>query len=147
MIQVFDDIYFMRKALQEAELALAEGEVPVGAVIVCHNQIVAKGRNQVETLNDATAHAEMLAFTAATNYLGSKYLKDCTLYVTLEPCQMCAGAAFWSQIGRIVYGAADKQRGFQHWHCKVHPKTQVKGGVLADESMRLLQAFFKKMRK
>lgn len=137
----------MRKALQEAELALAEGEVPVGAVIVCHNQIVAKGRNQVETLNDATAHAEMLAFTAATNYLGSKYLKDCTLYVTLEPCQMCAGAAFWSQIGRIVYGAADKQRGFQHWHCKVHPKTQVKGGVLADESMRLLQAFFKKMRK
>ena len=147
MINPFDDTYFMRKALQEAELALAKGEVPVGAVIVCNNQIIAKGHNQVETLNDATAHAEMLAFTAATNFLGSKYLKDCTLYVTLEPCQMCAGAAFWAQIGKIVFGASDEQRGFQHWHCKVHPKTEVTGGVLADKSEALLKTFFSRMRK
>lgn len=146
MINPFDDTYFMRKALQEAELALAQGEVPIGAVIVCQNQIIAKGHNQVETLNDATAHAEMLAFTAATNYLGSKYLKDCTLYVTLEPCQMCAGAAFWSQIGKIVFGAPDEQRGYQHWHCKVHPKTEVTGGVLASESEALLKTFFERMR-
>jgi len=146
MINPFDDTYFMRKALQEAELALAQGEVPIGAVIVCQNQIIAKGHNQVETLNDATAHAEMLAFTAATNYLGSKYLKDCTLYVTLEPCQMCAGAAFWSQIGKIVFGATDVQRGYQHWHCKVHPKTEVTGGVLASESETLLNTFFEQMR-
>ena len=147
MINPFDDNYFMRKALQEAEIALAKGEVPVGAVIVCKDQIIAKGHNQVETLNDATAHAEMLAFTAATNFLGSKYLKDCTLYVTLEPCQMCAGAAFWAQIGKIVFGASDEQRGFQHWHCKVHPKTEVIGGILADESEALLKTFFNQMRK
>ena len=147
MIQPFDDAYFMRKALQEAEIALAEGEVPVGAVVVCKGQIIAKGHNQVETLNDPTAHAEMLAFTAATNFLGSKYLKDCTLYVTLEPCQMCAGAAFWTQVGKIVFGATDEQRGYQHWHCKVHPKTEITGGVLADESEALLKVFFEKMRK
>ena len=147
MIQPFDDAYFMRKALQEAEIALEKREVPVGAVIVCKGQIIAKGHNQVETLNDPTAHAEMLAFTAATNFLGSKYLKDCTLYVTLEPCQMCAGAAFWTQIGKIVFGAADEQRGYQHWHCKVHPKTEITGGVLADESEALLKTFFEKMRK
>jgi len=147
MINPFDDNYFMRKALQEAEIALAKGEVPVGAVIVCKDQIIAKGHNQVETLNDATAHAEMLAFTAATNFLGSKYLKDCTLYVTLEPCQMCAGAAFWAQIGKIVFSASDEQRGFQHWHCKVHPKTEVTGGILADESEALLKTFFSRMRK
>ena len=147
MIQPFDDAYFMRKALQEAEIALAEGEVPVGAVVVCKGQIIAKGHNQVETLNDPTAHAEMLAFTAATNFLGSKYLKDCTLYVTLEPCQMCAGAAFWTQVGKIVFGASDEQRGYQHWHCKVHPKTEITGGVLADESEALLKTFFDKMRK
>ena len=146
IIQPFDDTYFMKKALQEAEMALAKGEVPVGAVIVCNNQIIAKGHNQVETLNDATAHAEMLAFTAATNYLGSKYLKDCTLYVTLEPCQMCAGAAYWSQIGRIVYAAVDEKRGYSHWHCQVYPKTEVKGGVLASESEVLLNEFFKQMR-
>ena len=147
MIQPFDDAYFMRKALQEAEIALAEGEVPVGAVVVCKGQIIAKGHNQVETLNDPTAHAEMLAFTAATNFLGSKYLKDCTLYVTLEPCQMCAGAAFWTQVGKIVFGASDEQRGYQHWHCKVHPKTEIAGGVLADESEALLRTFFERMRK
>jgi len=147
MINPFDDNYFMRKALQEAEIALAKGEVPVGAVIVCNDQIIAKGHNQVETLNDATAHAEMLAFTAATNFLGSKYLKDCTLYVTLEPCQMCAGAAFWAQIGKVVFGAIDTQRGFQHWHCRVHPKTEVTGGILADESEALLKTFFSRMRK
>ena len=147
MIQPFDDAYFMRKALQEAEIALAEGEVPVGAVVVCKGQIIAKGHNQVETLNDPTAHAEMLAFTAATNFLGSKYLKDCTLYVTLEPCQMCAGAAFWTQVGKIVFGASDEQRGYQHWHCKVHPKTEITGGILADESEALLKEFFEKMRK
>ena len=147
MINPFDDTYFMRKALQEAELALAKGEVPVGAVIVCNGQIIAKGHNQVETLNDPTAHAEMLAFTAATNFLGSKYLKDCTLYVTLEPCQMCAGAAFWSQIGKIVFGASDEQRGYQHWHCRVHPKSEVTGGILANESEALLKKFFERMRR
>jgi len=147
MIDPFDDVYFMKKALQEAEIALQEGEVPVGALVVCNNQIIAKGHNQVETLNDATAHAEMLAITAATHYLGSKYLKDCTLYVTLEPCQMCAGATYWAQVGRIVYGASDEKRGYQHWHCQVHPKTQVKGGVLAHESETLLKIFFEKMRQ
>ena len=147
MLNPFDDTYFMRKALQEAELALAKSEVPVGAVIVCNGQIIAKGHNQVETLNDPTAHAEMLAFTAATNFLGSKYLKDCTLYVTLEPCQMCAGAAFWSQIGKIVFGASDEQRGYQHWHCRVHPKTEVTGGILATESEALLKTFFEQMRR
>ena len=147
MLNPFDDTYFMRKALQEAELALAKGEVPVGAVIVCNGQIIAKGHNQVESLNDPTAHAEMLAFTAATNFLGSKYLKDCTLYVTLEPCQMCAGAAFWSQIGKIVFGASDEQRGYQHWHCHVHPKTEVTGGILATESEALLKKFFEQMRQ
>ncbi len=147
MIQPFDDAYFMRKALQEAELALEKGEIPVGAVIVCNGYIVAKGHNQAETLNDPTAHAEMLAFTAATNFLGSKYLKDCTLYVTLEPCQMCAGAAFWTQIGKIVFGASDEQRGYQHWGCKVHPKTTVIGGILAEESEKLLKKFFEQMRK
>ena len=146
MLNPFDDTYFMRKALQEAELALAKGEVPVGAVIVCNGQIIAKGHNQVESLNDPTAHAEMLAFTAATNFLGSKYLKDCILYVTLEPCQMCAGAAFWSQIGKIVFGASDEQRGYQHWHCRVHPKTEVTGGILATESEALLKKFFERMR-
>jgi len=146
MINPFDDKYFMKKALQEAELALSVGEVPVGAVIVCNNQIVAKAHNQVETLNDATAHAEMLAITAATHYLGSKYLKNCTLYVTLEPCQMCAGAAYWSQLGKIVYGASDEKRGYLHWNCQVHPKTEVKKNVLALESEKLLNEFFKKMR-
>jgi len=146
MINPFDDKYFMKKALQEAELALSAGEVPVGAVIVCNNQIVAKAHNQVETLNDATAHAEMLAITAATHYLGSKYLKNCTLYVTLEPCQMCAGAAYWSQLGKIVYGASDEKRGYLHWNCQVHPKTEVKRNVLALESEKLLNEFFKKMR-
>jgi len=147
MLNPFDDIYFMKKALQEAEIALQIGEVPVGAIVVCNDQIIAKGHNQVETLNDATAHAEMLAITAATHYLGSKYLKDCTLYVTLEPCQMCAGAAYWSQVGRIVYAASDEKRGYQHWSCQVHPKTQVKAGVLASESEALLKVFFEKMRK
>jgi len=146
MINPFDDKYFMKKALQEAEIALSAGEVPVGAVIVCNNQIVAKAHNQVETLNDATAHAEMLAITAATHYLGSKYLKNCTLYVTLEPCQMCAGAAYWSQLGKIVYGASDEKRGYLHWNCQVHPKTEVKKNVLALESEKLLNEFFKKMR-
>lgn len=147
MINPFDDQYYMKKALQEAKIALQEGEVPVGAVIVCQNQLVAKGHNQVETLNDATAHAEMMAFTAASNYLGAKYLKDCTLYVTLEPCQMCAGAAFWAQIGKIVYGATDDKRGYQHLHCQVHPKTEVVGGVMANESEALLEMFFAQMRK
>ena len=146
MLNPFDDKYFMKKALQEAEIALAKGEVPIGAVIVCNGQIIAKGHNQVETLNDPTAHAEMLAFTAATNYLGAKYLPDCTLYVTLEPCQMCAGAAFWTQIGRIVYAADDEKRGYKHWHCKVHPKTEIVSGVLREESEAILQEFFKKLR-
>ncbi len=146
MINPFDDKYFMKKALQEAEIALSEGEVPIGAVVVCNGQIIAKGHNQVETLNDPTAHAEMLAFTAATNYLGAKYLPDCTLYVTLEPCQMCAGAAFWTQIGRIVYAADDDKRGYKHLHCNVHPKTEIVSGVLREESEKLLQVFFNNIR-
>ncbi len=147
MIKPFDDAYFMKKALLEAEIALNKGEVPIGAVVVCNDQIIAKGHNQVESLNDPTAHAEMLAFTAATNFLGAKYLPDCTLYVTVEPCQMCAGAAFWTQIGRIVYGAEDEKRGYKHWNCKVHPKTKVQGGILAEESKKLMEIFFKKLRK
>ena len=110
----FDDAYFMKRALQEAEQAFDKNEVPIGAVIVCKNKIIARAHNLTEMLNDVTAHAEMQAFTSASDFLGGKYLKDCTLYVTLEPCQMCAGASYWSQIGKIVFGARDEQRGFMN---------------------------------
>src|SRR5690606_29093304 len=129
MISPFDDNYFMKKALQEAEIAFDKGEIPVGAVIVAQNQVIARAHNLTETLNDVTAHAEMQAITAAANFLGGKYLLNCTLYVTLEPCQMCAGALYWSQISRIVYGARDEQKGFLQLKTQIHPKTMVQGGI------------------
>ncbi|NEW78623.1 MAG: nucleoside deaminase [Gelidibacter sp.] len=142
MMDPFDDTYFMKRALQEAEMALDKNEVPIGAVIVMNNQIIARAHNLTETLNDVTAHAEMQAFTAAADFLGGKYLKECTLYVTLEPCQMCAGASYWTQIGRIVYGASEEKRGFLAMNTTLHPKTVVVGGVLEDECSKLLKRFF-----
>jgi len=137
-----DDAYFMKKALVEAELAFDQGEVPVGAVIVVNQQIIARAHNLTELLNDVTAHAEMQAITSASNYLGGKFLHNCTLYVTLEPCQMCAGALYWSQISRVVYGADDKERGCRAMGTKLHPKTKLEGGVLAKEASDLLKRFF-----
>tara|TARA_B100000768_G_scaffold181853_1_gene206897 strand:- start:2111 stop:2641 length:531 start_codon:yes stop_codon:yes gene_type:complete len=142
MIQPFDDIYFMKKAYQEAENAFQKGEVPVGAIIVFKNQIIARAHNLTETLNDVTAHAEMQAFTAAADFLGGKYLKECILYVTLEPCQMCAGASYWTQIGKIVYGASEPERGFIHLKTVLHPKTKVVSGILENECSQLLKRFF-----
>jgi tRNA(adenine34) deaminase len=142
MINIFDDAYFMKKALMEAEIAFDKGEIPVGAVIVIDNKIIARGHNLTELLNDVTAHAEMQAITAASNFLGGKYLHNCTLYVTLEPCQMCGGALYWSQISNIVYGARDEERGCINLHTKLHPKTIVKGGVMAEEAALLLKRFF-----
>ncbi|WP_034042741.1 nucleoside deaminase [Wocania ichthyoenteri] len=142
MLEPFDDTYFMKKALQEAEVAFEKGEIPVGAVIVIDNKIIARGHNLTETLTDVTAHAEMQAITAAANFLGGKYLKNCTLYVTLEPCQMCAGALYWSQISNIVYGTRDKERGCINLKTKLHPKTIIKGDVLADEASEILKRFF-----
>lgn len=142
MITPFDDTYFMKKALLEAEMAFEKGEIPVGAVIVIDNKIIARGHNLTETLNDVTAHAEMQAITAASNFLGGKYLQKCTLFVTLEPCQMCAGALYWSQISKIVYGARDVERGCIHLNTKLHPKTIMTGGVLEAEASELLKRFF-----
>lgn len=136
----------MKKALQEAETAFEKGEIPVGAIIVIDNKVIARSHNLTELLNDVTAHAEMQSITAAANFLSGKYLKDCTLYVTLEPCQMCAGALYWSQISKIVFGARDEQRGFLTLGTKLHPKTQVKQGVLAQESADLMKRFFAKKR-
>jgi len=141
-INPFDDTYFMKEALKEAQKAFVKDEVPVGAVIVCENQIIARGHNLTETLNDVTAHAEMQAITSASNFLGGKYLLNCTLYVTIEPCQMCAGALFWSQTATIVYGARDEQRGCINLNTKLHPKTKINGGVLAEESSQILKDFF-----
>ncbi|MFL1894196.1 nucleoside deaminase [Aquimarina sp. 2-A2] len=142
MIEPFDDAYFMRKALQEAELAYAKDEIPIGAIIVVQDQIIARAHNLTELLNDVTAHAEMQAITAAANFLGGKYLNECTLYVTIEPCQMCAGALFWSQINKIVYGARDEQRGCITMGTTLHPKTKMSGGVLEEECSTLLKRFF-----
>lgn len=142
MENIFDGTYFMKKALQEAEIAFEKGEIPVGAVIVIDNRVIARAHNLTETLNDVTAHAEMQAITAAANFLGGKYLKDCTLYVTLEPCQMCAGALYWSQISRIVYGATDEHRGCGIMGTKLHPKTVITGGCMADEAALLMKRFF-----
>lgn len=147
MMQVFDDVYFMRKALEEAQLAFEKGEVPVGAVVVSNQQIIARAHNSTEQLNDVTAHAEMLAITSAANYLGGKYLKKCKLYVSLEPCQMCAGALYWSQIDEVIYGASDPKRGFREMGTQMHPKTKIKYGIMAKEAQDLLQAFFNKKRK
>lgn len=142
MIEPFDDTYFMNKAINQAEVALGRGEIPVGAVIVIDNKIIAQGHNLTEALTDVTAHAEMQAITAASNYLGGKYLQKCTIYVTLEPCQMCAGALYWSQISRIVYGARDENRGCINLKTKLHPKTTIVGGVLADKASLLMKRFF-----
>jgi tRNA(adenine34) deaminase len=132
----------MKRALQEAEIAYDKGEVPIGAVIVANNQIIARAHNLTETLNDVTAHAEMQAITSAANYLGGKYLKDCTLFVTLEPCQMCAGALYWSQISKIVYAARDEQQGCLKLKTRLHPKTLIEGGILEEEASRLIKKFF-----
>lgn len=142
MIEPFDDTYFMKKALQEANYAFEKGEVPVGAIIVLKNQIIARAHNLTETLNDVTAHAEMQAFTAAADFLGGKYLKDCTLYVTLEPCQMCAGASYWAQLDKIVFGASDPERGFVNLKTTLHPKTKLISGILENECSQLLKRFF-----
>ncbi|WP_452596814.1 nucleoside deaminase [Pontimicrobium sp. MEBiC01747] len=142
MINPYDDTYFMKKALQEAEVAFEKGEIPVGAVVVIEDKIIARAHNLTELLNDVTAHAEMQAITAAANFLGGKYLKGCTLYVTLEPCQMCAGALYWSQISKIVYGARDEDRGCINLNTKLHPKTKIEGGILETEASTLLKRFF-----
>jgi len=142
-----NDEFYMREALKEAAKALADGEVPVGAVVVCKNRIIARAHNQTERLTDATAHAEMLAVTAAANYMGSKYLSECTLYVTLEPCVMCAGALHWVQLQKLVYGASDVQRGFSLiTNPLLHPKTEISHGLLADDCRSLINEFFKKLR-
>ena len=147
MIKVYDDTYFMKQALHEAHKAYERGEIPVGAVVVCSNQIIARGSNHTEQLNDVTAHAEMIAITAATNYLQNKYLDDCTLYVTLEPCLMCAGALYWAQLGKLVYAASDEKRGYSLLGQPVlHPKTKVESGILKKESLQLLKAFFNTLR-
>lgn len=138
----FDDTYFMKKAFQEAETAFEKGEIPVGAVIVIDHRIIARAHNLTETLNDVTAHAEMQAITAAANFLGGKYLINCTMYVTLEPCQMCAGALYWSQISSIVYGTRDEKRGCINLHTKLHPKTKMTGGIMAEETSQLMKQFF-----
>jgi tRNA(adenine34) deaminase len=143
----FTDEYFMKKALQEAEVAFEQGEIPVGAIIVVENKVIARTHNLTELLNDVTAHAEMQAITSAANFIGGKYLKNCTLYVTLEPCQMCAGALYWSQISKIVFGARDEQRGFMTMGTKLHPKTEVVSGVLAQEASDLMLRFFASKRK
>ena len=144
---IYSDEYFMNEALKEARKAMQKDEVPIGAVVVIENRIIARAHNLTETLNDVTAHAEMQVFTAASDFLGGKYLKDCTLFVTLEPCVMCAGAAFWTQLGKLVYGADDKMRGFTMVRDRLlHPKTEVITGVLASQSMILLKEFFKMKR-
>lgn len=142
MLQPFDDTYFMKKALLEAEEAYEKGEIPVGAIVVANNTIIARSHNLTELLNDVTAHAEMQAITSAANHIGGKYLTDCTLYVTLEPCQMCAGALYWSQISKIVFGAEDTQRGYRVMGTKLHPKTKVVSGVLTEDASLLLKRFF-----
>ena len=146
-MQPFDDVYFMKRAFQEAQLAYEKGEVPVGAVVVANNRIIARAHNLTETLTDVTAHAEMQAVTAAANLLGGKYLNECTLYVTLEPCVMCAGALGWAQLGRLVYGAADEKRGFSKFApMGLHPKTEVRAGILGDDCADLMTAFFRERR-
>ncbi len=147
MTQQEQDIRYMKMALDEATAAAAQGEIPVGAVVVCNGMVIARAHNLTETLTDVTAHAEMQAITAAASYLGGKYLDQCTLYVTLEPCVMCAGAIGWSQLKRLVYGASDDKRGYSIFAPKsLHPKTEVTSGVLADECGGIVQEFFRKKR-
>ncbi len=146
-IQPFDDRYFMKQALNEANRAFDQEEVPIGAVVVLNQKIVARAHNLTETLNDVTAHAEMQAFTAAADYLGGKYLNECTLYVTLEPCVMCAGAAYWAQLGKLVFGAYDVSRKKQDIKDLLHPKTEILGGIMEDDCKDLMQLFFEEKRK
>lgn len=142
-----DDVYYMKKALEEARKAYAEDEIPVGAVVVCNDRIIARAHNLTETLTDVTAHAEMQAITAAANALGGKYLNECTLYVTVEPCVMCAGAIGWSQLKRLVYGASDEKRGYRRFAPQaLHPRTEVTDGVMADEAASLMKEFFSRKR-
>ena len=146
MENLFTDEYFMRIAFNEAVTAFERDEIPVGAVIVCNNKIIAKAHNLTETLTDVTAHAEMQAITSAANYLGGKYLQDCTLYVTLEPCVMCGGALYWSQISKVVYGASDEKRGFKAKIGELHPKTEIVSGIMEDECGLLMKDFFQRKR-
>lgn len=148
MLSLFSDEYFMKKALDEAKIAFAKGEVPVGAVIVSDGKIIGRAHNLTETLNDVTAHAEMQAITAAADLLGGKYLKDCTIYVTIEPCLMCAGALNWAQIGRVVFGAPDEKKGFTKFSEKaLHPKTILAKQVMEKECAALMKDFFQTRRK
>jgi tRNA(adenine34) deaminase len=143
----FSDQFFMQQAIAEAKNAFQKDEIPVGAIVVCNQQIIARAHNLTESLNDVTAHAEMLAITAASDFLGGKYLKECTLYVTLEPCTMCAGALNWSQLGRLVYGTDDDKRGYARCQpALLHPKTEVTKGILANEARELIRNFFEKKR-
>jgi tRNA(adenine34) deaminase len=147
MISVFNDSYFMKQALLEAQAAFQADEIPVGAVVVCRDRIIARAHNQTELLTDVTAHAEILAITAAANALGSKYLDECTLYVTLEPCPMCAGALAWAQLGRLVYGAVDEKRGFMRFgKGMLHPRTKLEYGILQAECSELMVSFFQRKR-
>jgi tRNA(adenine34) deaminase len=143
---MFTDEYFMKMAFHEAETALEKDEVPIGCIVVSNNRVIARAHNLTETLNDVTAHAEMQAITAAANFLGGKYLKDCTLYVTLEPCVMCSGALSWSQISKVVIGARDEQRGFINKHLTLHPKTEIITGVMENECSSIVKDFFKSKR-
>lgn len=146
-MELFSDEYFMNEALKEAKKALDKNEVPIGAVIVNNKQIISRAHNLTETLNDVTAHAEMQAFTAAADYLGGKYLNDCTLYVTVEPCIMCAGASYWSQISKIVYGADDPKKGYKSYNTKIlHPKTKIVSGIMESECSNMISNFFKNKR-
>jgi tRNA(adenine34) deaminase len=145
--EISPDDFFMNEALREAKLALAEDEIPIGAIVVCKGKIIGRGHNLTERLNDVSAHAEMQAFTAAANYMGGKYLRDCTLYVTMEPCVMCAGASYWFQVSRIVFGAYDVRMGFGRLNQKItHPKTEITGGIRENECSQLVKDFFKSKR-
>ncbi len=146
MSTIFTDEYFMRIALNEAKIAYEKGEIPVGAIVVANNQIIAKSHNLTELLHDVTAHAEIQAISSAANYLNAKYLKNCTLFVTLEPCQMCAGALYWSQITKIVCGAEDAKRGYRSIGGQIHPKTEITFGVLEEECANLMKSFFESKR-
>ena len=143
---MFNDEYFMKMALQEAQYALEKDEVPIGCIIVSQNRIIARAHNLTETLNDVTAHAEMQAITSAANFLGGKYLQNCTMYVTLEPCVMCSGALNWSQISKVVIGARDEQRGFINKNLSLHPKTEIVSGILENECSAIVKGFFKSKR-
>ena len=142
-LQPYSEAYFMRQALEEARLAFEEGEIPIGAVVVCRGQIIARAHNEVERLKDPTAHAELLAITAATEYMGGKFLSDCQLYVTVEPCVMCAGALFWARLGEIIYGAGEEKFGYRHYAPDIFPRrAKVRGGVLSEEVAELMRSFF-----